>query len=329
MTTTLCELDCGQPSETRMCRTCLNKLFDQLREIEWIIPELDITITRQAKISNGGIGFVTGNTGSTIPVHLGASTVAATLRDRLARWIHTLWEDNGPRWHRCTLCGTEDRSGRGVDCRPGCTTEWETHLDPLDIALHPLPLSRWLIRHPTWISSYEHAAELFDDITGALRHAKRSVFGPANRVFLGICSAPIEVPVGDDGDSVLIECPHDLYGLQDRPAVVCPGCGAEWDAIARRRHMLTAMEDQLLTATELSRALPNYLDRPDDKPVTAAMIRGYAHRGRLLAHSTVDADPDVGNDEAVIEVAGRRREPRYRVGDLLDILEAQIVAEAS
>ncbi|MGW3992391.1 hypothetical protein ACWEF6_02775 [Amycolatopsis sp. NPDC004772] len=306
-----CVAGCGGPTETTMCAGCARKLFDDLREVEWLLPELDITITRQAKLSSGGVGFVTGNGGGSMPLHLGASAVAAELRDRLARWVLNLWEEHGVRWHRCTACGVEDRTGEGAPaCAPGCPTKWETHLDPLNIPLHPLPLSRWLLRHPSWVQSYSDGAALFDDIRSAVRHAKSTVYGPGERAFLGICSAPIEAPVGDDGDTVLVECQRDLYGAKGRPWVACPECGAEWDAVERRRWMLHRMRDELLTATELSRALPNYLERPDDKPVTASMIRGYAKRGRLVAHGYAPGSQD----------------PRYRVGDLLDILEPTAAA---
>jgi hypothetical protein len=321
-----CVIDCGRPTETRICRPCLADLLDDLREVETMLPDLDVAVTRQAKIGGSGIGFVSGSSEQRIPVHLGAAAVLAELRDKFALWVQNLWEDHAPRWHRCKACGAEDRSGSGApSCVPGCPTAWETHLDPLVLAVHPLPLSRWLLRHPTWIAEHQAAAELHDDIRAAVRHAKRVIYGPAERVYLGICSYRMEVTVEGAADSVMLECETDLYGHKDRARVVCPGCGAEWDSAERRRWMLVKMEDQLLTATEMSRALPSYLDRQ----VTASMIRGFAHRNRLLSHGSVDVDPEVELDEAVVEVAGRRRSPRYRVGDVLDLLTATTVAEAS
>jgi hypothetical protein len=324
--TNTCVLGCGRPTETQLCTVDLKNLLDDLREIEALLPDLDVAVTRQAKIGGSSVGFVSGTSEQRIPVHLGASAVVAELRDKLAVWVHTLWEENAPRWHRCGACGAEDR-GRAGDgnCAPGCPTRWDIHVDPLDVAVHPLPLSKWLLRHPSWMAGHSEAAGLHDDVTAAVRHAKRVIYGPAERIYLGICSAPVEVPVGDDGDTVLAECQRDLYGAKDRRAVVCPDCGWEFDADTRRRVMLGAMEDQLLTATELSRALPSYLEQP----LTASMVRGYALRGRLLAHGTVDADPDDGAVEGVLVVAGRRRAPRYRVGDVLDVLTEVSAREAS
>lgn len=325
--TTTCVLGCGRPTETQLCHIDLKNLLDDLREIETLLPDLDVAVTRQAKIGGSSVGFVSGSSEQRIPVHLGASAVVAELRDKLAVWVHTLWEENAPRWHRCTACGTEDRSGRGADCKPGCPTEWETHVDPLDVAVHPLPLSKWLLRHPSWMAGHTEAAGLYDDVTTAVRHAKGVIYGPQARIYLGICSAAmtITVPLDAGPVTVTLQCEMDLYGRKDREFMACPDCGAEHDVAARRKVMLDAMEDQLLTATELSRALPTYLSQD----LTASMIRGYALRGRLLAHGTVDADPDDGVVEGVLVVAGRRRAPRYRVGDVLDVLADVSAREAS
>lgn len=291
-----CATGCGRPTDTALCRTCLDTLTRALRDIEWLYPELDVTITRQAKTTRGGgIGFVTGGGGAPMPLHLGASSLSDDLRDNLAGWVQNLWEDYAV-----------DRA-------------------VIDVAVHPLPLARWLLRHPSWMAGCSYAAELFDEVIGLVERARRMVSGPLDRIYLGICSADLRVADEFDPDAEPIEqCQRDLYGLPNRASVVCPACGWEWDMQWRRDRMLESMRDQLLTATELSRALPTYLDRPDDKPVTASMIRGYAARGRLLPHS------DAASEDALLGEAPRgRRAPRYRVGDVLDLLAAQLLPEAS
>ncbi|WP_116201294.1 hypothetical protein [Amycolatopsis circi] len=287
-----CATGCGRPTDTALCRTCLDDLTKALREVEWLYPELDVTITRQAKTKRGGVGFVTGGSESSTPSNLGASKVADDLRDNLAGWVQNLWNDY-----------SVDRA-------------------PLDIVIHPWPLARWLLRHPSWMAGCSYAADLFNEITSRVKRAWNTVLGPRDRLYLGICSADLMVG-GDENGEPLEHCDRDLYGLPDRAFVAC-ACGWEWDIQERRAWMLKAMEDQLLTATELSRALPTYLDRPDDKPVTASMIRGYAARGRLLPHSDAASE-----DPLLDEVPRGRRAPRYRVGDVLDLLAAQLLPEAS
>jgi hypothetical protein len=99
-----------------------------------------------------------------------------------------------------------------------------------------------------------------------------------------------------------VECDHDLYANPGRRYVTCRACGAEHDVDARRAVLLGAVADQLLTAVEASRALPGLLGRP----VTAATVRGLAHRGRLA----------------------QRPGGLYRVGDLIDALTAQATRRA-
>jgi hypothetical protein len=281
--TTLCVLNCGRPADN-MCGTCWKELKTCLEDVEALLPDLDVAVSRQAKIGGSAIGFVTGSSERQIPPNLGAAASVQHLRDTLARWV------------------------RGL-------ADAESHVVVLDLVVHPLPLSRWLLRHPSWIAGHAAAAELHMEITGAVRRARGVVYGPPPQVYLGICSAP--VTVADEE----VECPRDLYAAKDRATVVCPECRCSHDAAYRRQRMLDAIEDQLLTATELSRALPSFLDRD----VTANMIYGYAKRGRLLAHSAVNAAPD---DEGVVQVGTRWRAPRYRVGDVLDVL-AEVSRKAS
>ncbi|MEV6897475.1 hypothetical protein [Amycolatopsis sp. NPDC051372] len=328
-----CATGCGRPADTGLCRSCLDTLLRALRDVEWLLPELDVTVARQSKASRGSIGFVTGSGGQVMPLHLGASNLVDDLRDFLSGWVHNLWEDYSVRWWVCQGCGAEDQTGERQHAAPfegtACgSTRWEPHRHPLDLAIHPLPLSRWLLRHPSWLASAPYAEELNSEILGLVERGKRIVSGPVDRVYLGICSADLHLGDDENGDPIAL-CQRDLYGLANRAYVVCPDCGVEWEMQARRDHMLEAMREQLLTATELSRALPNYLDRPDDKPVTAAMIRGYAKRGRLVAHGESAASEDDLMDGVEQLRRGRAYAPRYRVGDLLDLLEAQTIAEAS
>ena len=80
----------------------------------------------------------------------------------------------------------------------------------------------------------------------------------------------------------------------------CPACSTEHDAATRREWLLEAARDQLLHAGWMAAALSALLG----EQVTDAQVRGYAHRGRIVAH---------GTDE--------RGRPVYRVGDVLDMVE--------
>lgn len=315
MTSTLCSIGCGQPSETPMCRTCRSTLDRDLREIPTLLDEIEVTLTRRGKPSGGGVGFVTGTSVGAIPMDLGASAAGANLRDKLASWTADLWESYGPRWATCLGCGARCAGGHeehqpaveGIECRG----RWEYRLDALDIAAHPLPLSRWILRHPNWVMAHSAAAELYDELTGAIRWVQDSVYGQGEPIYLGQCWAP--VPLGDGIEGPLELCDAELSAPKGRREAACRSCGFRWNVAERRRWLLKEMENEVLTAADLSRALTAYVDQA----VTPAMIRNYANRGRLVA--------------AGHKVLGPNKQwPMYRVGDLLDILFATPAAlEAS
>lgn len=142
----------------------------------------------------------------------------------------------------------------------------------------------WLATYAEAVAASPQAQQCVDECTDAIRRAWKAVDLPADRTFLGPCP----------------DCGADLYARPSRAQVTCR-CGTVTDAASRRDWLLSQVRDQLDTATGIARALPGLVS----VPLTPAMIRGYAHRGRL---SPRPAGPD-----------GR---PRYRIGDVLDLLAA-------
>lgn len=142
----------------------------------------------------------------------------------------------------------------------------------------------WLIKHSDAVATHPDAAQCLDEITDAIHRAWQAVDHPPERSFLGPCP----------------ECAADLYARPGRAHVTCR-CGAVLDAARRRDWLLSQVRDQLDTASGIARALPGLLSTH----LTPAMIRGYAHRGRLAARP-----------------AGADGKPRYRIGDVLDVLGA-------
>jgi len=103
-------------------------------------------------------------------------------------------------------------------------------------------------------------------------------------------------------------CATDLYANPWADDIECKGCTHVYGVNARREWLLDQAELYLLSATEMSRALPGLLakDHSGRQPMlTAAMIRGWAYRGRLFRHPPHPARPN---------------EPLYRVGDVLDLV---------
>jgi hypothetical protein len=159
-------------------------------------------------------------------------------------------------------------------------------------------MAAWLSARLSRLASHPAAQELHGEILAAVRAAERVVDRAADRWYAGICAAPLR-----DGE----RCQRDLYAKPKAAQVVCPACSHEWDVKQRRDWLLGLAEDVLASATEIARAVTRL-----GRPVTPEAVRGYAARGRILAHSE--------------RLVGKRVIPLYRVGDVLDVI-AQIAGK--
>jgi len=252
MTTTLCTAPrCSFPSLNGfLCRNCADTLKRDLGAIPWLLEDLEVTTTRQDRISDPD-----GRSGDErpLPIRLHAMEARRDLNVTLASWtMH--------------IAGRlEGLSGGGWD---------------------ELRLANYLLDHLGTILTDPAAGQIADEIGYARGVCIRAIDKPVPRVYVGPCE----------------DCDRDLYAHPSAAEVECktPDCGAAYPIEARRRWLLGKADDQLLTAVELSRALPNLLQRP----LTAAMIRGYAHRGRLTQHPPLKLDGP----------------PLYRCGEVIMLL---------
>lgn len=146
-------------------------------------------------------------------------------------------------------------------------------------------LAVWLRPRVGWLRHHPAGQQAHDEITTAVRDARRAVDRPASRTYVGPCD----------------RCGADMYVRHGAAAVVCGECEEAYDVETRRRWLLAAAEDVLGTTTEIARALTSLA-----QPVTEEMIRGYAHRGRLLARGR--------------RLTGTRPVPVYRLGDVANII---------
>jgi hypothetical protein len=148
-----CVID-GRPApDARLCNGCLDALKAELRAIPDLVQQLDITLTRQARIGerNGPR-----STETPLPFHAGASVDLEALRDTLHYWCKTIAEK------------------RGVH---------------LDADIQPDQLARWLLRYPTEAAQLEDAAELFENIHSMTKAARRTIDLAPDRRFLGPCDS--------------------------------------------------------------------------------------------------------------------------------------------
>lgn len=170
-------------------------------------------------------------------------------------------------------------------------------------------VARWLLDRVDWLRQHPASAEAVDEICACVDDCRRAVDRPPDLWYAGRCGSisdeqrMIQAVYGEPATP----CEADLYATPGAGIIQCPRCKATYNVEQRRKWLLDAVDDTRAHAELIARALSRL-----GQPVTSAMIRGYAHRGRLVPHGT--------------DLRGR---PTYRVGDVLDLLAEQAQKQAS
>jgi hypothetical protein len=179
-----CVVD-GRPTDVALCRSCLDDLLRELRSVPWLVRQLTITLTRQARTGerNGPRSAE-----RPLPYHHAASVDLESLRDGLGSWA------------------LEIATRRGV---------------ALDVDPMPQALSRWLLMWPSELASHPDAGELHGDVIALTKAARRTIDRHPDMRYLGPCDrcstdlyAPAFVAVA--------KCPGEncdaTYDIADRRA---------------------------------------------------------------------------------------------------------------
>lgn len=116
-------------------------LRERLREIPDLVDDLAITLTRQDRSSSGLAGISDGADEQPLPINLDASEVADDLRGTVVGWVN----------HTCEY--------RGIVYPGGTSTA---------------ALAVWLADHVTSLAMTEGCEEALDEITYAIRRARRA-----------------------------------------------------------------------------------------------------------------------------------------------------------
>ena len=140
-----------------------------------------------------------------------------------------------------------------------------------------LSLRGWLVTQPDgW--------QAIDEVAYACAQGRQAIDRAPDRTYAGTCDT--------DG------CAEELYAVDGRATVVCAVCSTERDVAAWRYARLEDAADQLLTLSEMTRAVAE----TGDETVSRKRLEKWVERGRLIRS---------GNQGAVAT---------YRVGDVLDLL---------
>jgi hypothetical protein len=225
-----------------LCASETDRLERDLGDVAAIVAELDIALSKQARIGNAsGPG---GLARERSPINVGVMQVADDLQNTLTTWARDVLHRDGEAPARWT-------SGWGGPSQDAART-----------LLFNIAAIR---RHPA-------VEELVDEITDAIGQARRVVDRPADRQYLGTCMS--EMP---DDKGRMVTCLEEMWARPGASEVQCKVCTTEYSVAKRRAWMLQRAEDVLCTVREAS----SYMGEVGHITVTEASIRGYIHRGKI------------------------------------------------
>lgn len=261
---------CGAEQRTDpriLCEPCGTELHGHLRSVREVLALLRDTAARLDRIDRRSGNdddvrrtldsrFPLTAAATSSPVAFGATEAGREVRTVVLRWVQrTLDVVLPPDRPMAARYDVFERAGR--DPSGWLADRWQ------------------LIRRQPW------AATCADEVARAVRHAYALVDTPPDTWFAGSCDVVLDDP---DHPGTTHLCGWQLEGRLDESVVRCRGCGTQHDVAERRERMLARMPDVLVTAADAARALST-----PGRPVTAAMVRGWRHRGHL--------EPETGPDE--------------------------------
>lgn len=162
MTATCPSCGCEQGAGL-LCAQETDRLERELGDVAAIVAELDVTLSKQARIGTAG---VSGLARERTPINVGAMQAADNLGNVLTTWARDVAEVGFLAQHSTSPA----RAG-----------------------------ARILLNHVTLVRRHPAVNELVDEITDAIHQARRAVDRPADRQYLGQCMA--ETP-DEDGRQV-------------------------------------------------------------------------------------------------------------------------------
>ena len=276
MTTTLCPCGAELKGDT-LCPACAHSLQIAISDVSahWI--DLDTVKGRQTRY--GGTG---GGRGGEKPLPVDArflgweadgSRLQEAVKNTIGTWGRVVMDERvvfaGPTHDACLhiTCSTLRRSRPPRD----------------DVA----SVCRYLLGQADWIRTQMWAPEILDELQDAAEQLRRMVDRPQDREYIGHCDV----------------CTEKLYRKPDTYKAKCRHCGTEYlDARDRRLKVMQELNDRCLTAAEIEIAFTDI----GKTPLTAARVRKWAQRERLIAHGHTT-------------VKGREH-PTYLVADVANLL---------
>ncbi len=204
-----------EQAEGLLCHEDTSRLERELGDVAAIVAELDVTLSKQARIGNAG---PSGLARERTPINVGAMAVADDLQNTLTTWAREV--------------GALDRWDYRLPAQPAITA------------------SRLLLGRIDAIRRHPAVVELFDEVTDTIAQARRAVDRPADREYLSQCM--VETP---DDEGRMVTCLAELYARKGASTVTCKVCGITHEVVERRVAMLERARDMLFTVREAAQMM--------------------------------------------------------------------------
>lgn len=299
---------CHRPVEHIVCWGCLDGLRRDLRDLPELLADLEVTLTRQdvsggeaipeppeeARTKDGPPAAA-----SVLPFRPMASDVGRYLHATLDHWTA----------HLLAALGITEADAFGGPAHPIPAQRTVGELAARRwVARAPsartLELAAWIERHPHTIATDPEAGALVENVRWAVEDARRVVF-PRQLVFVGPC-----------------ECGAGLFAPAGADSVRCRECDRGWKVDEVTRWYREQAEGVLLSAEDMSRALPRLAADITIKPLTSSQIRGFGRRGRLAEYRPDPRTWSVGEDGRPVPPP-----PRYKVADVIALMRVLLEEE--
>lgn len=205
---------CSSPTgdSLNLCGTHTDEVRTQLADVEHLVAELEVTVTRQARTAPDNQGVRSPET--PLPWNEAASDAAFVLNTTLNAW-------------------SLDVSRIAEDERD--------HFQPIPYT-DTIAVAQWLARNLHTLRQHPEAGTAHNEIINAIREARRAIDRPQDPIPFGECGHIFE-----DGHV----CQEILYGHLDRPHVKCRACATPHKVANRLEWMLGHIRGMLGTIPEL------------------------------------------------------------------------------
>jgi hypothetical protein len=271
--TAVCPVCQCEQAEGVLCHNDTTALERELGDVAAIVGELDVTISKQAKIGNAsGPGSLARER---TPVNWGAAAVLDDLTNTLTTWARDLVSHH---W-------------------------FPKPTNPLSAHVAANLAARVLLTHVPEIRRHPAVTELVDEIIDAIAQARRAVDRPADKVYLGQCL--VETP---DEDGRQVTCLAEIYARPAASEVQCRVCSAEHPVAERREWLLQRARGLLFTVQEAAQLIGSY----GELRITESTIRNYVSSGQIGYHGKVGGSSVIRMGDLLDTIATHAAKPRGR-----------------